>query len=72
MLVLTRKVGESIRIGADVVVTMVQVGPGKVRLGIVAPKETLILRGELEPLAAETAPAPNAEGSDPALEVKAA
>ena len=55
MLVLTRKVGESIRIGADVVVTMVQVGPGKVRLGIVAPKETLILRDELEPRPAETA-----------------
>jgi carbon storage regulator len=47
MLVLTRRVGESIRVGNDVVVTLVQMAPGKVRIGIEAPPNTLILREEL-------------------------
>ena len=47
MLVLTRRVGESIRIGNDIVVTLVQLGPGKVRIGIEAPDSTTILREEL-------------------------
>lgn len=47
MLVLTRRVGESIRIGNDIVVTLVQMGPGKVRIGIEAPDSTTILREEL-------------------------
>lgn len=47
MLVLTRRVGESIRVGKDVVVTLVQMAPGKVRIGIEAPANTLILREEL-------------------------
>lgn len=47
MLVLTRRVGESIRVGNDVVVTLVQMAPGKVRIGIEAPANTLILREEL-------------------------
>ena len=47
MLVLTRCVGESIRIGNDIVVTLVQMGPGKVRIGIEAPDSTTILREEL-------------------------
>lgn len=47
MLVLTRRVGESIRVGDGIVVTVVQMGPGKVRIGIEAPPETVILREEL-------------------------
>ncbi|MCE9607665.1 MAG: carbon storage regulator [Planctomycetia bacterium] len=47
MLVLTRRVGESIRIGDDIVVTLVQIGPGKVRLGIEAAPDVVILREEL-------------------------
>ena len=47
MLVLTRRVGESIRIGNDIVVTLVQMGPGKVRIDIEAPDSTTILREEL-------------------------
>lgn len=47
MLVLTRRVGESIRVGNDIVVTLVQMAPGKVRIGIQAPPNTLILREEL-------------------------
>jgi carbon storage regulator CsrA len=47
MLVLTRRAGESIRIGDDVLVTVVQVAPGKVRIGIEAPSGCVILREEL-------------------------
>lgn len=48
MLVLTRKEGEKIRIGDDIVVTVVRTGNDKVRLGIEAPSETVILRSELQ------------------------
>ncbi|MGC3968990.1 MAG: carbon storage regulator [Pirellulales bacterium] len=47
MLVLTRRVGESIRIGDNIVVTLVQMSPGKVRIGIEAPADMTILREEL-------------------------
>jgi carbon storage regulator len=47
MLVLTRRVGESIRVGDGIVVTVVNMGQGKVRIGIQAPPETMILREEL-------------------------
>jgi carbon storage regulator len=47
MLVLTRKVGEQIRIGADVVVTLVRIQGDKVRLGIEAPREVIIHREEV-------------------------
>ena len=56
MLVLTRRVGESIRVGNDIVVTLVQVSPGKVRIGIQAPDDTVILRDEL--VDRSTPPAP--------------
>lgn len=47
MLVLTRKVMESLRIGSDITVTVVRIGPNAVRLGIEAPKELNIVREEL-------------------------
>lgn len=46
-LVLTRRRDESIMIGDDITVTILQVDGGKVRIGILAPKEVLILREEL-------------------------
>jgi len=48
MLVLSRKEHERIRLGRDIVVTVVRVSGDKVRLGIEAPPEVLILRDELE------------------------
>ncbi|UUO07988.1 carbon storage regulator [Blastopirellula sp. J2-11] len=48
MLVLTRKPGETIRIGDDIVVTISQLKGGRVRIGIDAPPEMGIRRGELE------------------------
>lgn len=47
MLVLTRRVGDKVCIGDDVTLEVVSVDSGKVRLGIVAPKEVLVLRAEL-------------------------
>ena len=47
MLVLSRKPGERIMIGDNVIVTVVRIGPNNVRLGIDAPAELNIVREEL-------------------------
>lgn len=47
MLVLSRKPGEKILIGDQIVVTIVRVGPNTVRLGIEAPRDMNIVREEL-------------------------
>lgn len=47
MLILTRKVGESITIGDDVTITVVASKGGQVRIGIDAPKSVSITRSEL-------------------------
>ena len=49
MLVLSRKESERIRLGDSIVVTVVRVAGDKVRLGIEAPADMLVLREELEP-----------------------
>jgi len=48
MLVLSRREGERIRSGDSVTVTVVRCAGDKVRIGIEAPPDMLILRGELE------------------------
>ena len=50
MLVLSRKASERIRLGDSIVVTVVRVSGDKVRLGIEAPPNVLVLRDELKPL----------------------
>ena len=47
MLVLTRKLGESIKINDDIKVTIVQIKGKQVRVGIDAPKSTKIHREEV-------------------------
>ena len=47
MLVLSRKPGESIRIGDDIKVTVVKIRGNRVRVGIEAPDGIHIVRGEL-------------------------
>lgn len=47
MLVLTRKVGERIHIGGDIVLTVVRIQNDKVRLGIDAPDSVVIHREEV-------------------------
>jgi len=47
MLVLARKLGESIVIGDNIVVKVVSIENGVVKLGIDAPKDVSIMRNEL-------------------------
>jgi carbon storage regulator len=47
MLVLSRKESERIRLGDSIVLTIVRVSGDKVRLGIEAPADVLVLREEL-------------------------
>jgi carbon storage regulator len=49
MLVLSRKESQRIRLGDSIVVTIVKISGDKVRIGIEAPAEVLVLRDELEP-----------------------
>ena len=48
MLVLSRKESERIRIGDSIVITVVRLTRDRVRLGIEAPADVLVLRDELE------------------------
>lgn len=47
MLVLTRQVNQSIRIGGEIIVTVLEVRGDQVRLGIQAPKDILVNREEV-------------------------
>jgi carbon storage regulator len=47
MLVLTRRLGESINIGDDIVVTVLSVAGSQVRLGIAAPQNIRVVRQEI-------------------------
>ena len=49
MLVLSRRESERVRLGDSIVITIVGVSGDKVRLGIQAPRDLLVLRDELEP-----------------------
>lgn len=48
MLVLSRKVGEKILVGDGIAIQVVEIGFNRVRLGIVAPSDIVILREELK------------------------
>ncbi len=64
MLVLTRKFQESIRIGDNVTITILRVKGNTVRVGIDAPRNVRVVRGEL-PLHGESSThgTPSAAGS---------
>ena len=49
MLILSRKAGERIKLGDSIVLTVVGVSGDKVRVGIQAPANILVLRDELKP-----------------------
>ena len=78
MLLLTRKLGENIRIGDDVKITIVEVKGNHVKLGIDAPPSVKVHREEIYEriqqenrraqalrAAAEGGPAPNGESGGP-------
>lgn len=47
MLILTRRVGETLMIGDDVTVTVLAVRHGQVRIGVDAPREVQVHREEI-------------------------
>jgi len=47
MLILSRRIGESIRIGDEVTITILQIKGGQVKIGINAPKEVAVHREEV-------------------------
>lgn len=69
MLVLTRRVNETILIGDDIAVTVVSVqgrGPrAQIRLGIAAPRETPVMRSEVIRGAAQAPPRRSDETASP-------
>ena len=62
MLVLSRKEAQRIRVGDSIVVTVVKIAGDKVRVGIEAPSDVLVLRDELEAWDAAPSAAPRCEG----------
>lgn len=61
MLVLSRKVGEQIVIGGNIVVVVNRIEGNRVSLGIQAPSDVRIIREELRPFG-DAVPAPAAYG----------
>ena len=53
MLVLTRKIGEQIIIADHIRISIVEVGPGRVKIGIEAPRSVTIDRAEIHDRIAE-------------------
>jgi carbon storage regulator len=49
MLVLSRKLGEKIVIGENIVVTVVKIDRNQIRIGIEAPQEVPVYREEISP-----------------------
>jgi len=50
MLVLTRKRDEIIRSGSEIVIRVIRTGPTSVKIGVAAPDDVRVVRGELAPL----------------------
>ena len=63
MLVLSRKEGERIKLGDDVVLTIVRLSGDNVRVGIDAPNEMVVLRDELQAFASPPDSGPESRGS---------
>ena len=59
MLVLSRKEGEQLLIGDDIVLTISRISGNRVAIGIDAPREVRIVRGELERREVVSGVAPN-------------
>ena len=63
MLVLTRQIGESVKIGDHVTVTVLGVRGGQVRIGIDAPADVAVHRNEVYERICGRGPVPGAEGA---------
>ena len=67
MLVLSRKRNENIIVNGNIRIHIVSVSGGTVRVGIEAPREIVILRGELEEAAEAESEAPATVSETPVL-----
>lgn len=67
MLVLSRKPGETIRIGDGIFITVVHIGPNNVRIGIDAPDDVNIVREELHQRLTNDIPAEEESASIPQI-----
>ncbi|WP_193598140.1 carbon storage regulator CsrA [Microbacterium sp. YJN-G] len=74
MLVLTRKIGESVLIGGEIEVTLLDIKGDSIRIGVNAPRETRIQRSEIvnAVVAENTAAADTGAGADAADAIVAA
>ena len=65
MLVLTRRIGESVRIDGEIEVTLLDIKGDSVRIGVNAPRETRIQRSEIvDAVVAENVSAAADSGAD--------
>lgn len=65
MLILSRKEDELIKLGDDIIIKVVSVNKGSVKIGIDAPRDMMILRGELiREIASENMQASKQNGED--------
>lgn len=65
MLVITRRPGETIHVGEDVVITITGVHGKKVRVGVTAPRDKVIWKGELDhEVGSPVKPESEEEGAD--------
>jgi len=64
MLVLSRKIGESIQIDGGIRITVTKVQGGRVRLSIEAPQEMRVLRKELTEVANSSGMQPEVKSPD--------
>ena len=58
MLILTRRPGESIQVGDEIEISVLEIRGNQVRLGIKAPTDVLVLRSELADIARPDSPPP--------------
>jgi len=64
MLVLTREKNESVVIGGQIIVTIVEIRGDRVRLGITAPKSTTVIRKEVHDAMSRPSADRNGNGKD--------
>lgn len=64
MLIIGRRLGESIFLGPDIELRVVDLTPSRVTLGIVAPRQLPVLRGELKQAAERNRAASRVESAE--------
>ncbi|TWT95103.1 carbon storage regulator CsrA [Neorhodopirellula pilleata] len=70
MLVLTRKIDEQIKIGDDITITIIKLRNNQIRIGIDAPRDVRVLRGELEAAIEVNAGSESKTGKPAASEIR--